>query len=196
MQMQPPLDAGPLPDSGGADAATDDAAADAASDSSVPPDAGYTEDPGTEGDGDLTVAAPYMRDPDLTDLGNPEGREFNFKMQLADSDIFKGDDATLDPGKPVRTERNIWVYVPDAYVDGDEAPVFVMHDGSSQLDLVRFALDNLAISTDPDRKLPAFIAISVENGGNDSKGSERGLEYDTMSYRFARFIYEEVCPRC
>ena len=193
--VQPPLDAGPSPDGGGGtDAAIDDAATDAAIDSSLPPDAGYSEDPGTEGDGDLTVSSPYARDPDLTDLGSPEGREFNFKMQLADSDIFKGDDATLDPGKPVRTERNIWVYVPDAYVDGDEAPVFVLHDGSSQLDLVRFALDNLTISTDPDRKLPAFIAISVENGGNDSKGSERGLEYDTMSDRFARFIYEEVLP--
>jgi len=32
----------------------------------------------------------------------------------------------------------------------------------------------------------------VENGGNDSKGSERGLEYDTMSDRFARFINDEV----
>jgi enterochelin esterase-like enzyme len=34
----------------------------------------------------------------------------------------------------------------------------------------------------------------VENGGNDGKGSERGLEYDTMSDRFARFVNEEVLP--
>jgi enterochelin esterase-like enzyme len=34
----------------------------------------------------------------------------------------------------------------------------------------------------------------VENGGNDGKNSERGLEYDTMSERLARFIYEEVIP--
>jgi enterochelin esterase-like enzyme len=113
-------------------------------------------------------------------------------MALADSAIFMGDDATLDPNKPVRVERNIWVYVPNAYTDGDQAPVLVMHDGPSQLDLVKYALDNLAISTDPDRSLPAFIAVSVENGGDDSKGSERGLEYDTMSDRFARFINDEV----
>ena len=68
------------------------------------------------------------------------------------------------------------------------------HDGPSRLDLVRNALDNLTISKDPDRKLPAFIAIAVQNGGNDSKGSERGLEYDTMSDRFARFINDEVLP--
>ena len=57
---------------------------------------------------------------------------------------------------------------------------------------MRNALDNLTISTDPNRKLPAFIVIAVENGGNDGKGSERGLEYDTMSDRFARFINDEV----
>jgi iron(III)-enterobactin esterase len=34
----------------------------------------------------------------------------------------------------------------------------------------------------------------VENGGNDGKNSERGLEYDTMSDRMARFITEEVVP--
>jgi enterochelin esterase-like enzyme len=60
------------------------------------------------------------------------------------------------------------------------------------LNLVQNALDNLTISKDPKRKLPAFIAISVENGGDDSKGSERGLEYDTMTDRFVRFINDEV----
>jgi enterochelin esterase family protein len=42
--------------------------------------------------------------------------------------------------------------------------------------------------------LPAFIAIAVENGGNDGKKSERGLEYDTMSDRLGRFIHDEVLP--
>jgi enterochelin esterase-like enzyme len=69
-----------------------------------------------------------------------------------------------------------------------------MHDGPSQLNLVRNALDNLTLSKDPDRKLPPFIAIAVENGGNDGKGSQRGLEYDTMSDREARFIHDEVLP--
>ena len=59
---------------------------------------------------------------------------------------------------------------------------------------MRNALDNLTISKDPNRKLPAFIAIAVENGGNDGKNSERGLEYDTMSDRLARFINDEVLP--
>ena len=59
---------------------------------------------------------------------------------------------------------------------------------------MRNALDNLALAKDPDRTLPAFIAIAVQNGGNDGKNSERGLEYDTMSDRLARFINDEVLP--
>ena len=113
-------------------------------------------------------------------------------MRLADSKIFRGDDATLEARKAVRKVRKIFVYIPAAYQDGTKAPIMVMLDGPSRLNLVRNALDNLTISKDSNRKLPAFIAIAVQNGGNDGKGSERGLEYDTMSDRFARFINDEV----
>lgn len=154
----------------------------------------YVESPGTEGNGNFVIGPDYTIDPDLTDRGNPKGNYFEFSMRLADSKIFHGDDATLDPGKPVRKERKIFVYVPAAYKDGTTAPILVMHDGPSRLNLVRNALDNLTISKDPNRRLPAFIAIAVENGGDDSKGSERGLEYDTMSDRLARFINDEVLP--
>ncbi len=155
----------------------------------------YTENPGAEGDGNFTIGPEYKTDPDLTDLGNSKGKYFEFSMKLADSKIFKGDDKTLEPEKKkVRTERKIFVYVPAAYKDGTAAPILVIHDGPGQMKLVRNALDNLTISKDPKRQLPAFIAIAVENGGNDGKNSERGLEYDTMSDRMARFIYEEVLP--
>jgi enterochelin esterase family protein len=154
----------------------------------------YSEQPGKEGNGKLVIGPDYKIDPDLTDRGNPKGKGFEFSMQLADSKVFRGDDATLDPRKPVRTERKISVYIPAAYKDGTEAPILVTHDGPSRLNLVRHALDNLTISTDPKRKLPAFIVIAVQNGGNDSYGSQRGLEYDTMSDRLARFINDEVLP--
>jgi enterochelin esterase-like enzyme len=150
---------------------------------------------GTEGDGEFTIGPDYTIDKDLTDLGNPKGKSFEFKMKLADSKIFRGDDKTLQPEKKaVRTERKISVYVPAAYKDGTAAPVLVIHDGPGQMKLVSNALDNLTISKDPKRTLPAFIAIAVENGGNDGKNSERGLEYDTMSDRLARFINDEVFP--
>jgi len=154
-----------------------------------------TEKPGTEGDGSHKVGPEYKIDPDLTDKGNPKGKQFEFTMLLADSKIFRGDDSTLQPDrKPVRKERKIFVYVPAGYQDGTKAPFLVIHDGPGQLNLVRNALDNLTISKDPNRKLPAFIAIAIQNGGNDGKNSERGLEYDTMSDRLARFVHEEVLP--
>ena len=152
----------------------------------------YSEKPGSEGNGSFVIGPDYKIDPDLTDRANPKGKLFEFSMRLADSKIFRGDDPTLDPKKPVRQQRKIFVYVPAAYKDGTKAPILVTLDGPSRFNLVCNALDNLTISTDPNRKLPAFIAIAVENGGNDGKGSERGLEYDTMSGRFARFINDEV----
>lgn len=157
-------------------------------------DENYSEKPATLGNGNLVIGPEYSIDPDLTDRGNPKGKLFQFTMPLADSKIFRGDDSTLEPRKTVRKERKISVYVPAAYQDGTKAPILVMHDGPSNLNLVRNALDNLTIPTNEDRKLPAFIAIAVENGGDDSKGSQRGLEYDTMSDRLARFINDEVLP--
>lgn len=155
----------------------------------------YSESPSPDGNGDHRVGPDYAIAPDLTEQGNPKGKNFEFTMPLADSRIFRGDDKTLKPDKkPVRTERRIFVYVPAAYHDGSEAPILVIHDGPGQLGLTRHALDNLTISKDPDRRLPAFIVIAVENGGDDGKDSQRGLEYDTMSDRLARFINDEVLP--
>lgn len=144
---------------------------------------------------ELTIGPEYALDPDLADKGNPKGRQFEFSMPLEHSRIFKGDDKTLEPDKkPVRTSRTITVYVPAAYVDGTQAPYLVIHDGPGQLALVRNALDNLAHAKDAQRTLPAFVAIAVQNGGDDGKNSERGLEYDTMSDRLARFVHDEVVP--
>src|SRR5262245_4666274 len=66
----------------------------------------YTENPGTEGNGKYKVGPEYKIDPDLTDRGNPKGKQFEFTMRLADSKIFRGDDSTLEPEKkPVKKER-------------------------------------------------------------------------------------------
>ena len=148
----------------------------------------------TNANGNFEVGPQYSLARELTDLGAAKGRSFEFSMKLAESNIFPGTDKTLDPTKDVRVERKVFVYVPASYVDGTKAPVLVIHDGPGQLNLVKNALDNLTGSTDPYRKLPAFIVVAIQNGGNDSKGSERGLEYDTMSDRLARFVEEEVFP--
>jgi enterochelin esterase-like enzyme len=153
------------------------------------------QDPAKSGNGELTIGPEYKLDADLADQGKPKGKQFEFTLPLAESRIFKGDDKTLEPDKkPVNKLRTITVYVPAAYKDGTKAPYLVIHDGPGQLGLVKNALDNLTIGKDEQRRLPAFIAIAVQNGGDDSKNSERGLEYDTMSERLARFIHDEVVP--
>ncbi len=39
-----------------------------------------------------------------------------------------------------------------------------------------------------------MVAVLIQNGGGDAQGSERGLEYDTMSGRYAEFVEREVLP--
>jgi enterochelin esterase-like enzyme len=42
--------------------------------------------------------------------------------------------------------------------------------------------------------LPALVVIAIPAGGGDGPGSERGLEYDTMSPRYSDFVENEVLP--
>jgi enterochelin esterase-like enzyme len=156
-------------------------------------------DPGRAGDGDFKIGPSYTRHPDLTDKGAPKGRLFGagdtpIVLSSMDSKIFQGSDSTLLPQHRHAFTRRLQVYIPAQYKDGAEAPLLVIQDGPGPITLVSRALDNLTISSDPARKLPPFIVVAVGNGGSDSKGSERGLEYDTMSDRYARFIDSEVLP--
>ena len=68
-----------------------------------------------------------------------------------------------------------------------------MHDGPKlgepDVTLPR-VLDNLIAQ----KRVPAMIAVMIQNGGGDAQGSQRGLEYDTMSGKFAEFIEAEVLP--
>ncbi len=153
----------------------------------------HLPDPGTEGDGDFMVGPNDPTQADLTDRGKPKGRSFSFSMPLAQSEIFDGKDATLDRNK-VSTTRSISVYVPAKYDDTRPAPVMIIQDGPGELGQVKNALDNLTVSEDVNRRLPPFVVIAVQNGGSDAVGSERGLEYDTLSDRYARFIHLEVMP--
>lgn len=149
-----------------------------------------------EGDGKLTIGPTYAKDPDLEDRGNPPGKSFQFSLSHQGT-LFEGTDPTLTKAVTnANWERNINVYVPAKYRDGDEAPILVIQEG--QLPNVSRALDNLTLAVDPMKRLPAFIAIAVSNGsqrdGSDGKGSERGLEYDTLSDRYTQFIDTQVLP--
>jgi enterochelin esterase-like enzyme len=80
------------------------------------------------------------------------------------------------------------VYVPKQYVPGSVAPFIIGTDGP---DRVLFSVLDVLIA---QHKVPVMIAISVGNGGGDAQGSERGLEYDTMTGLYADFVETEVLP--
>jgi enterochelin esterase family protein len=52
-------------------------------------------------------------------------------------------------------------------------------------------LDNLIAQ----HRIPVMIAIGIASGGGDAQGSERGLEYNTMSGLYAEFVEKQVLPR-
>jgi iron(III)-enterobactin esterase len=78
--------------------------------------------------------------------------------------------------------------VPKQYVPGTVAPFIVGADGPDGA--LFTALDNLIA----EHKVPVMIAISIGNGSGDAQGSERGLEYDTMSGTYAEWVEKEVLP--
>ncbi len=137
--------------------------------------------------------------------GVPQGTVVEFTMSSADSKLYPGiarDPGTFgtadpnDPAKMVVTTshpapylRHVAVYVPKQYVPGTVAPFIVGADGPDHM--LFTALDNLIA----EHKVPVMVAISIGNGGGDAQGSERGLEYDTMSGRYAEFVETEVLPR-
>ena len=157
-------------------------------------------------DGNFILGPTHNPSPEMTvHEGVPQGTVSAFTMQSTESRLYPGiarypnTYGTADPSDPTRMivttshpapyTRKVTVYVPKQYVPGTAAPFIVGADGP---DTVLFtALDNLIA----EHKVPAMIAISISNGGGDAQGSERGLEYDTMSGRYAEFIQTEVLPR-
>ena len=137
--------------------------------------------------------------------GVPQGNVIEFTMNSADSKTYPGiarDAGTFgtpdpqDPAKLIVTTshaapytRHVAVYVPQQYAPGTEAPFIVGADGPDRM--LFTALDNLIA----EHRVPVMIAISIGNGSGDAQGSERGLEYDTMSGRYAEFVEHEVLPR-
>ena len=92
---------------------------------------------------------------------------------------------------PASYIRTVWVYVPAQYVPGTPAPFIVVQDGHGFLNHLPRVLDNLIAAG----RTPTLIAILVDSGGGDAQGSQRGLEYDTVSGGYAEFIETEVLPR-
>jgi len=163
------------------------------------------EVPSPDADGNFIIGPTHPRAAEMSvQDGVPQGTIFNLTMNSTDSKIYPGiarepgtfgtPDPT-DPAKMIVTTsysapytRHVGVYVPKQYVSGSVAPFIVGADGPDRL--LFPALDNLIAQ----HKIPVMIAISIGNGSGDAQGSERGLEYDTMSGKYAEFVESEVLP--
>jgi enterochelin esterase-like enzyme len=156
-------------------------------------------------DGNFIIGPTHKPAPETTAQPDvPKGTIFEFTMSSADSKIYPGiarEPGTFgaaDPSDPTKMivttshpapyTRHVAVYVPSQYVPGTAAPFIVGADG---IDRGLFtALDNLIAQ----HRVPVMVAISIGNGSGDAQGSERGLEYDTMSGLYAEFVEKEVLP--
>jgi enterochelin esterase-like enzyme len=158
-----------------------------------------------DADGNFILGPTHPRAAEMSvQEGVPQGTVFEFTMHSADSRFYPGiaRDAgtfgTPDPANPQKLivttshpapyTRQVAVYVPRQYVAGTAVPFIVGADGPDRG--LFTALDNLIA----EHKVPVMIAISLGNGGGDAQGSERGLEYDTMSGRYAEYVEKEVLP--
>jgi enterochelin esterase-like enzyme len=155
-------------------------------------------------DGNFILGPTHNPAPEMTaQEGVPQGTVFTFTMESADSKFYPGIARDANPvgdtaptgsarmaisSHPAPYSRRVGVYVPKQYVPGTAAPFIVGADGPDRM--LFTALDNLIAQ----HRVPAMIAISVSNGGGDGQGSERGLEYDTMSGLYAEFVEKEVLP--
>jgi hypothetical protein len=156
-------------------------------------------------DGNFIIGPTHNRAPEFdAQDGVPKGTIYEFTMNSTDSKIYPGivrdpnTFATADPKDPTRMvvttshpapyTRHVSVYVPKQYVPGTAAPFLVGADGMDRAWATVF--DNMIAA----HRLPAMVGVFIGNGGGDAQGSERGLEYDTMSGLYAEFVEKEVLP--
>jgi len=157
-------------------------------------------------DGNFIIGPTHPLAPEAAlDRNIVNGTVVQFTMNSADSKFYPGiarepnTFGTPDPKNPAKLivttshpapyTRKVEVYVPKQYVPGTAAPFIVSADGPDRR--LFTVLDGLIA----EHRLPVMIAVSIANGTGDAQGSERGLEYDTMSGKYAEFVEQEVLPR-
>ncbi|HEX8916064.1 MAG TPA: alpha/beta hydrolase-fold protein [Humisphaera sp.] len=141
-------------------------------------------------DGDFVIGPDYADAPELKVAdGVPRGALTEFMMNSEDSEMYPG----IAKGKPGVTpyKRKVVVYVPKQYKPGTPVPFLVVQDGGGYVRNTTAALDTLI----HEKRVPVMAAVFINSGGGDAQGSQRGLEYDTVSGKYAEFVEAEVLPR-
>jgi iron(III)-enterobactin esterase len=144
-------------------------------------------------DGNRSIGPAYTPDPSLTPRPEvPKGTVIEFKMDSIGSSSFPGQSQVTGA-----FSRRVWVYVPKQYIKGEKAPFMVSQDA-----FYRPWLTNLLDNALHDKKLPIMVIIFADNGGNANgigfakvQGTERNLEYDTVSARYGEWVQRELLPR-
>jgi enterochelin esterase family protein len=115
--------------------------------------------------------------------GTPRGTVSTFAV--------KSEDTKMYPGVNGPYVRNVWVYVPAGYVPGKELPLMVDHDGRADA-VIQTQLITVLDSLIAEKRLPMMAAVFIANGGDVRGRSERSLEYDTVSGKYAEYIENEI----
>ncbi|RYD41437.1 MAG: esterase family protein, partial [Verrucomicrobiaceae bacterium] len=136
-----------------------------------------------------TIGPDYQEAPETKQQnGVPRGEVREFTMDSKDSKIYKGI-AKGEKGE-VPYKRKVAVYMPAKFRNSQVMPFIVVQDGIGYKDIMSRTLDNLI----DEKRVPEQVAIFINSGGGDSKGSQRGLEYDTVDDTYCKFIEKEVLP--
>jgi Putative esterase len=165
--------------------------------------------PATSAQGNFIIGPTHAPGPETVVQGAPKGNVVTFSMTSEDSVIynpglvrdisnkleptFPNDPSNLiiSTSHPGTWTRSISVYIPKQLTGSGPSPFLVVGDGGGPSDATIFTvLDNLI----EQKKLPPLIAITIQAGGQDAQGAERGLEYDTVSGTYAEFVEREVLP--
>jgi enterochelin esterase family protein len=150
--------------------------------------AGSVADPGTQGDGDFTISSPFTPAREGT---VPSGVA---RGTLHPSVMLPSSASTVYPSNVANGQtfnRQMQVYVPNGYVANTEAPFMIVQDGSGYVNRLRPVLDNLIA----ENRIPKLVVVFLNPGPGDGPGSQRGLEYDTVSDRYTTFIESEILPK-
>jgi enterochelin esterase-like enzyme len=151
------------------------------------------------------IGPDYANAPEQTaDVTVPQGEVREFILYSDESKIYPGivrianmtrdayGNYSVPPGgisAPGPYQRHVYVYIPRQLKPGP-APFMVVMDGHSYVKRMVNVLDNLIAA----KRLPPLVVVFADSGGSDAQGSERGLEYDTISGKYSDWVETELLP--
>jgi hypothetical protein len=162
--------------------------------------------------GNYIIGPTHHPAPEASAENVPKGSVFTFTMTSEQSRIYNPgfvrdesspnaavNSASTVPGDPSNViiptshpgtwTRSVSVYIPAGLTGYKKAPLLVVGDGGGPRDTILFnVLDNLI----HQQQLPPMVAVTIQAGGQDAQGSERGFEYDTVSGTYAEFVERKV----